>query len=263
MRAAYLFQAEAKQLVGATSNLCFSFDSSDLKHCSQEIWDLVDATSERAQIDRVFAGEAIETAVRVSPSASMTGSPYQIEARRMDGPEGPMVLVTVEPLNQRTGAAGRDALTGLPDRDAARDQAETWLSPTSGGSAAFAVLFMDLNDFKSINDAFGHAAGDEVLRQLARRWQKCVRDGDIVCRYGGDEFLVLLRGVSSVEDAEPVMQRITSSTAQPIRTHRGEFWVTVAIGVALSAGQPVTLDELIDAADRDMYGRKRAGKPDS
>jgi diguanylate cyclase (GGDEF)-like protein len=177
----------------------------------------------------------------------------QFEVRRLEGEAGPVALVTFHrPTLQ--AASARDALTGVPQRDAIQRQLDAWHDADE--HSTFMVLFLDLDEFKSINDTYGHAAGDAVLRSLARRWKACLRETDLAVRYGGDEFVVLLKDVACEADAEPIVARLLKATRRPIRYGELRLRVDASIGMATGeSGKDV--DHLIDAADRDMYRRKR------
>jgi diguanylate cyclase (GGDEF)-like protein len=151
-------------------------------------------------------------------------------------------------------ASVRDALTGLFQRDAIQLQFDAWCDADEHSD--FTVLFLDLDEFKAINDTYGHAAGDAVLRSLARRWKACLRETDLAVRYGGDEFVVLLKDVACEADAEPIIARLLKATRRPIRCGELRLRVDASIGMAVSdSGKDIA--HLIDAADRDMYRRKR------
>lgn len=180
----------------------------------------------------------------------------EVNLRRLDGPSGPLAIATFRPSASES-LPSRDPLTGLPDRRAIGP----WLSglPPDGLGARrpFAVLFLDLNDFKDVNDAHGHAAGDAILTELANRWSTAVRDGDLVTRYGGDEFVILLKNVADVDFAEPIVERLRVVTLEPIAMDGIEVSLSATIGVAVSDEGDVSIENLIAAADEDMYARKR------
>jgi diguanylate cyclase (GGDEF)-like protein/PAS domain S-box-containing protein len=145
--------------------------------------------------------------------------------------------------------ATHDPLTGLANRTALRDRLNAWCASTP--PVAGAVLFVDLDGFKRVNDEFGHAAGDEVLTTTARQLQDCVPAGDTVARLGGDEFAVLLTGAGGPRDAVAVADRIlTGLTAAGIRA---------SIGIAMCEPGRLDARETLHRADQAMYDAKRLG----
>ncbi len=153
-------------------------------------------------------------------------------------------------------AATHDPLTGLANRQELFLALDTSLA--SGASTA--VLFFDLDDFKVVNDSLGHAVGDEVLRTLAVRIRDAARGTDVVGRLGGDEFLVICRGVWMAHDAKVIADKILARVSEPMQIGGRLHAVTGSIGVAMSGGRECTAVSLIQEADIAMYRAKAAGR---
>ena len=153
-----------------------------------------------------------------------------------------------------------DALTGLPNRAQFLDQvARAIQCSRANGDVQFAILFIDLDGFKPINDRLGHKAGDVVLRHTAKRFQACMRKGDIVGRYGGDEFALLVNHVVGPADAMHVAERVLAKLKEPIDV--GEpVMVGASIGIALSTNLHERPEDMIRDADGAMYRAKAQGK---
>lgn len=159
--------------------------------------------------------------------------------------------------------ARHDALTGLANRRALEQALEQGLvaAPGKPGPGLLAVCFMDLDGFKLVNDEHGHDAGDEVLRVVAARLKAHARASDCVARQGGDEFVVLLAGLASAQDAVDIMQRCLVAITQPIRLQQGAtVQVGASMGIALNAEADASGARLLQWADEAMYAAKRAGK---
>jgi diguanylate cyclase (GGDEF)-like protein len=159
-----------------------------------------------------------------------------------------------------TAQATRDPLTGLANRRFF----EAELSHAGGRRATdqgWGIIAVDLDGFKEINDTYGHQSGDDVLVVVATRLAAAVRGGDVVSRLGGDEFMVLLRGVSNADEAGIVADRILSSLRKPVALG-GEvvLKLTTSLGVALSSGRHTAIAQLLAAADAALYQAKRDGK---
>jgi diguanylate cyclase (GGDEF)-like protein len=159
--------------------------------------------------------------------------------------------------------ATHDALTGLPNRHLLIDRLGQMLALATRAETATGLIFIDLDDFKQVNDNRGHDAGDSVLRQVATRLAHAVRPTDSVSRLGGDEFVVLLPAVAGVEDALQVASRIVAEIEAPLEVATGAMAVTASIGISLSQAEPaaaaMTPDRLLQQADTAMYHAKSLG----
>jgi diguanylate cyclase (GGDEF)-like protein len=150
-----------------------------------------------------------------------------------------------------------DALTQLPNRAYLRDALARVLSREQrGGNHRFAVLFMDLNRFKVINDSAGHMVGDLLLKEVASRFSQCVRSPDIVARLGGDEFAILLDEITGGDAAMRVARRVVQALKHPIRLDGREYFTSVSVGIAVSNARYTEADELLRDADIAMYRAK-------
>ncbi len=156
-------------------------------------------------------------------------------------------------------AAHRDRLTGLPNRLSLEQCLATAIADADRDRRDFAVLFVDLDRFKTINDTLGHNPGDDVLREVATRLQGVVRDGDIVARPGGDEFIILLANGGDVVEIQNVSQRILRAFAEPITAADRALYVTASIGAAVFPAHGRDAESLIAHADAAMYRAKGMG----
>ncbi|OHV36117.1 diguanylate cyclase [Pseudofrankia sp. EUN1h] len=177
------------------------------------------------------------------------------------------VLLTCHDIGERkvlqdelTAAAYHDPLTGLPNRASFAQclDAATSRGTHGAGIAPFGVLFVDLDNFKPVNDTYGHPAGDEVLEIVALRLEATVRAGDPVARLGGDEFAILVENTDEGELVE-LAERILAALRQPLRTHGAVLTVAATIGAALSTAYPDPV-RVVRAADLAMYDAKRRGR---
>jgi diguanylate cyclase (GGDEF)-like protein len=216
--------------------------------------------------------EGRETVNVMHTHFNAAGEPRQIEllASPLRDPDGEIVGIITnahditalkEAEAQIRQLAYYDTLTGLPNRRLLLDRLNHALTQARRFGRSMAVMFLDLDHFKQINDAFGHSAGDELLIQAAQRLAACVRAGDTVARPGGDEFIIVLTEVSHPLDAARVAEKIIDAFATPVPVDDQRIPVTISIGIAL---YPVNgsddVEELMIKADMAMYEAKEAGR---
>jgi len=154
-----------------------------------------------------------------------------------------------------------DMLTGLPNRALFDDRLAVVINHAERDNETFAVMFMDMNDFKLVNDSLGHAIGDRLLAEVAHRLQSVVRRTDTVARLGGDEFTVLLPRIASRKAAELVARKMARALDDPVITEKGAVPIDISIGIAFYPTDGRSFGELMHAADMAMYASKNEGSP--
>ncbi len=179
---------------------------------------------------------------------------------RMLGDRVAVAFATATKDEQLYYQANYDALTALPNRLYFKDQLARRLAQAQREQQPFALLFIDLDRFKTINDTRGHAAGDEVLRQTAERLRRCVRETDTVTRLGGDEFTIILSQIRSARDPESVALNVVNALALPFSIGGTEHRITASIGIAVYPTDGTSADELLRNADVAMYRAKESGR---
>jgi diguanylate cyclase (GGDEF)-like protein/PAS domain S-box-containing protein len=153
-----------------------------------------------------------------------------------------------------------DALTGLPNRLLFRDRVVNAIAQAERNRRGVAVMYLDLDHFKLVNDSLGHSLGDALLSEVAARLQSCVRASDTISRLGGDEFTILLIDTSSSESIAGVARKILQSFAHPIRVEAHELFVTASIGISIFPGDGDDVETLLRCADSAMYRAKELGR---
>jgi diguanylate cyclase (GGDEF)-like protein/PAS domain S-box-containing protein len=217
------------------------------------------AHGERAELKFVRAdGQALWTSAASTPL-------FDVGGRYL----GALALVT-DITRQRASAeriwhqANFDELTGLPNRHMFRDRLRHEMHKADRGAGFLALLFLDLDHFKEVNDRLGHASGDALLVEAARRVKACVRASDTLARLGGDEFTVILAGLERVADVDRIAQDIVDTLARPFRLagEAGEEYadVSASVGIALYPADAGALPDLLSRADQAMYASKNAGR---
>jgi diguanylate cyclase (GGDEF)-like protein/PAS domain S-box-containing protein len=156
--------------------------------------------------------------------------------------------------------ANHDPLTDLPNRRLLEDRLAQALAVARRNDGQAAVLFIDLDHFKPINDSHGHRIGDLLLQAIAKRLRGLLREGDTVARVGGDEFVVVLPDVQTHNTAAEIAQRILDAMTRPYIIEGHQLKVTPSMGISLYPGDGIEVSTLIDLADEAMYGAKRAGR---
>ncbi|MBU6469273.1 MAG: EAL domain-containing protein [Gammaproteobacteria bacterium] len=180
----------------------------------------------------------------------------------------PAVMGTARDVTERkkveqdlVHSAYHDALTGLPNRSFFMDRLrQAVASNSSAGSTRFALLFLDLDRFKLINDSLGHSFGDRLLTAITKRLHTCLRPADLMARYGGDEFTILLEHIQALDEATAVAERIHEELARAFNVGGRDVFTTASIGIVTSAPHYRHPDELLRDADTAMYRAKAAGK---
>ncbi len=159
--------------------------------------------------------------------------------------------------------AYHDDLTGLPKRSLLYDRLGLAITHAHRQASHLALLFLDLDDFKAVNDSFGHDSGDRLLVELATRVRSSVRAGDTVARFGGDEFVVLLDSVTGPQDAAHVAAKVLDAAQASYRLDGHDVSVAASVGVSVYPGDGTSADELVRSADAAMYrDKQRAAAPD-
>ncbi len=170
------------------------------------------------------------------------------------------VAIVKRSLQKLDHLAHHDTLTGLPNRLLLRDRLEHAIHRAHRENRGLAVLFLDLDRFKNINDTLGHTIGDQLLRIFATRLSNRIREGDTVARLGGDEFMILLEEYRAPEDAHAVAQDVLDSLEQSFRIQGHELFVSASIGISVYPDDGVTADDLVRNSDAAMYRAKEKGK---
>jgi diguanylate cyclase (GGDEF)-like protein/PAS domain S-box-containing protein len=153
-----------------------------------------------------------------------------------------------------------DALTGLPNRNLLKDRLQQAIAQTDRSEDGVALLFLDLDHFKLINDSLGHAEGDRMLLDVAERLRSCVREGDTVSRHGGDEFVLVLREIEQMQHVASICEKILQTIAEPFSIQSHSFHVTCSIGIALYPQDGRDAETLFKYADMALYQAKDQGR---
>lgn len=228
-----------------------------------------------AESDRERLQRAIETACarpeRVALDCVLHGRSERIVAIQIEGDwrEGQLMRLrgTVQDVTGQHNAQARihylarfDTLTGLPNRAAWMEQAQTLLASAHRHHDVFAVLFLDLDNFKNVNDSLGHPVGDQLLATVAQRLGYSLRQEDMLARLGGDEFVALLPRLGDANEAALTASKLLAVLSQPVRIDALELLPSVSIGIAVFPNDGLDVDTLLKHADTAMYAAKACGR---
>lgn len=165
--------------------------------------------------------------------------------------------IAISELDELSRSSQRDMLTNIPNRTLILERLESAIISARRRKNRVAVLFLDLDHFKEINDTLGHAIGDKVLQLVARRLESAIRESDTVSRYGGDEFLILLAEISQAIDAEQIAEKIILALEMPALIEDKTLYLAISIGIAIYPDDAKDATTLIYCADKAMYFSKK------
>ena len=222
------------------------------------------AAREGAVLAREQAADRRDEATTIAAKLVVNGENVLLEANEQ------LVVAAVQAQSDTEAAeratalmsikAERDFLTGLPNRALLADRLAQSIELAHRHGTRVALMFLDLDNFKEINDSLGHTVGDGLLQSAAARLQACLRGSDTVSRQGGDEFLVLLTEVTSVSDTGVIAEKLKRAMAEPHLIGNHQLCVTLSIGISLYPDDGKDVGSLLSHADTAMYFAKRSGR---
>lgn len=193
-----------------------------------------------------------------------TSVPTEVASRRVDSPSGPLIVAVIRDVSERRRAqqqlvhlAYHDGLTGLGNRAAFDDRLASAIADAKRHSDMLGLAYIDLDQFKPVNDRYGHAAGDEVLIEVGRRLVANVREQDTVARLGGDEFVVLLQRMGSINEFDEIGQRLLDAVRKPIAACGVNCHIDASIGFAVFDPERDDARAVLVKADVAMYAAKK------
>jgi diguanylate cyclase (GGDEF)-like protein/PAS domain S-box-containing protein len=212
----------------------------------------------------LLVGRTLETLGRRKDGVTF---PLEISVSELRHGKGRLFTGIVRDISDRKESEDRikrlahhDSLTGLPNRNLLNDRISHALARVRRHGGRMAVLYVDLDKFKPINDTLGHEAGDAVLREVARRLTGCIRGSDTVARVGGDEFVVVTEEIARAGEAALVARKIIDVLSRPVEYESHDCCIGASIGVAVFPDDGTTMEDVCKAADIAMYRVKRAGR---
>ena len=230
---------------------------------SPSVADYIERQAANSSAARVGLDDAVLVQTSVGPRSLRSRT---VLGKQPDG-EGDYVLIITEDVTDELAAyaqihhmAQHDGLTNLPNRNLFNERLKAAIAHSADDGSGVAILCLDLDNFKNINDAFGHGFGDKILLMLASRLRKTLRDHDTLARLGGDEFAVVLPRVKRLEEAQQAAQRLIEAVAPAFSIDGHSFAVGISIGIALSTPAGNTAEQLLQYADMALYEAKRNGR---
>lgn len=271
--AIYLVDRQQMCFVDCNSTGCdqLGYDREELLRMGpQQLTSSLSSKELEAEFDEVINKGSVGLLETVFCKKDGTGFPVEVYLHTLQAADKTLIIASVRDITDRKRMEERikqmahhDTLTGLPNRNLLNDRFLQCLYRAERERGEFAVLFMDLDRFKAVNDTLGHYMGDLLLQQVANRLKQCVRRTDTVCRLGGDEFVVLLVSLRASEDAALVAKSVRESLNKPFfLDHDQMVNIGVTIGISCYPNDGQTLEDLLKNADESMYQAKQSGRND-
>lgn len=210
--------------------------------------ELQQALSELAEVKQKLAAQQVQSKAMRAEIENLSTTNTRLRHK---------LVRLAQKTTQVRHCAYHDGLTGLPNRSLLMDRLNQAIVRATRQHKILALLFIDMDGFKSVNDNLGHVAGDNLLQQVALRLTNCIRGGDTVCRYGGDEFVVMLPEVDDEESVKAVVEKIHAYLDVPYIVDSEIVQVTASIGAAIHPLDGKNVNDLIKKADITMYSLKR------
>jgi diguanylate cyclase (GGDEF)-like protein len=208
----------------------------------------------------VMVSERLQAILAVGYREAPSADPYLARSGTQFAERLAVALAKGVREERLSAQAHYDPLTALPNRALLRDRLSQELANSSAGLSRGALLYIDLDHFKRVNDSAGYGAGDQLLTIVAQRLRSCSKEGDTVARLGGDEFAIILRNIADPEAARGVAERIIQLLQSPVNIGGRDHFVCASIGMTLFPDDGITIDDLVRNADTAMYRAKDAGR---